>query len=50
MNPWGMWLAFATPEEREEFAETLKQAEKAWSQLVLAPICLGLVLGAALII
>ena len=50
MNPFGMWYAFATPEERREFQEAIDQAWRDTQKLVVLPACLAIVLSAALIL
>jgi hypothetical protein len=50
MNPWLVWYAFASAEERKAMEEAMKEALRDWQTLLVAPVCLGLVLGAAMII
>lgn len=34
MIPWGMWLAYASEEERKEFADAMNQVGKGWGTLL----------------
>lgn len=42
-------MVFATNKEKNELTEVMLQAQKSW-QLLLTPMVLGLVLGAAFIV
>lgn len=49
MNPFGMWYAFATPKEREEFHNAMEQAWKDAQKYAVLPAALMIVLSAALV-
>lgn len=50
MNGFGMWMAFATPEERAEFYDAMTEGLKLACKWVVMPAAFGIVLASALII